>query len=212
MPRRSTAVHFPRDPAASRQAGVRSGSWSRLVLVTWGPAVLVSHWVASPRRDRTWLARSGSSGSDERLKSWRGLGRIVGAGGVSRRRGAGRRPVCDGGNCCHCRQVVAAWGRRDDDRGSDGEPGRSTSLSWLRQAVPLERPSRPIQVRGRPADLVEPAAHCSTCRRDFFPLRPVLQIDAHGYSPVIYTQVVPVWIRRRSRRGRSRSFGGCLSR
>jgi len=34
---------------------------------------------------------------------------------------------------------------------------------------PLERRSRPIQVRGGPAELPEPAAHCSTCRRDFFP-------------------------------------------
>jgi hypothetical protein len=33
----------------------------------------------------------------------------------------------------------------------------------------LERRSRPIQVRGGPAKLVEPVAHCSTCRRDFFP-------------------------------------------
>jgi hypothetical protein len=33
----------------------------------------------------------------------------------------------------------------------------------------LERRSRPIQVRGGPVKLVEPAAHCSTCRRDFFP-------------------------------------------
>lgn len=34
---------------------------------------------------------------------------------------------------------------------------------------PLERRSRPIQVRGGPANLVEPVGHCSTCRRDFFP-------------------------------------------
>jgi hypothetical protein len=33
----------------------------------------------------------------------------------------------------------------------------------------LDRRSRPIQVRGGPAELKEPAAHCSTCRRDFFP-------------------------------------------
>jgi hypothetical protein len=33
----------------------------------------------------------------------------------------------------------------------------------------LDRRSRPIQVRGGPAELNEPVAHCSTCRRDFFP-------------------------------------------
>jgi hypothetical protein len=34
---------------------------------------------------------------------------------------------------------------------------------------PLEHRSRSIQVRGGPAELAEPVAHCSTCRRDFFP-------------------------------------------
>ena len=33
----------------------------------------------------------------------------------------------------------------------------------------LEHRSRPIQVRGGEANLVEPVAHCSACRRDFFP-------------------------------------------
>jgi hypothetical protein len=33
----------------------------------------------------------------------------------------------------------------------------------------LGRRRRAIQVRGGDADLVEPVAHCSTCRRDFFP-------------------------------------------
>ena len=33
----------------------------------------------------------------------------------------------------------------------------------------LDHRSRPIQVRGGPAELKEPVAHCSTCRRDFFP-------------------------------------------
>lgn len=33
----------------------------------------------------------------------------------------------------------------------------------------LDRRTRAIQVRGGAADLVEPVAHCSTCRRDFFP-------------------------------------------
>ena len=37
------------------------------------------------------------------------------------------------------------------------------------QLCQLERRTRPIQVRGGPAQLNEPAAHCSTCRRDFFP-------------------------------------------
>jgi hypothetical protein len=37
------------------------------------------------------------------------------------------------------------------------------------QLCRLERRTRPIQVRGGSADLVESAAHCSTCRRDFFP-------------------------------------------
>jgi len=33
----------------------------------------------------------------------------------------------------------------------------------------LDYRSRSIQVRGGPAELNEPVAHCSTCRRDFFP-------------------------------------------
>lgn len=33
----------------------------------------------------------------------------------------------------------------------------------------LKQKPRPIQVRGGEADLVEPVAHCSACRRDFFP-------------------------------------------
>lgn len=37
------------------------------------------------------------------------------------------------------------------------------------RACKLDHRSRPIQVRGGSADIQEPAAHCSTCRRDFFP-------------------------------------------
>lgn len=33
----------------------------------------------------------------------------------------------------------------------------------------LDHRSRPIQVRGGAAEFNEPVAHCSTCRRDFFP-------------------------------------------
>ncbi len=29
----------------------------------------------------------------------------------------------------------------------------------------------------------EPVCHCPVCRRDFFPLRAVLRLDGHGYSP-----------------------------
>jgi len=34
---------------------------------------------------------------------------------------------------------------------------------------PLKRKSRPVAVRGGEATLAEPAGHCPTCRRDFFP-------------------------------------------
>lgn len=37
------------------------------------------------------------------------------------------------------------------------------------QPCRLDHRSRPIQVRGGTAKLNEPVAHCSTCRRDFFP-------------------------------------------
>lgn len=37
------------------------------------------------------------------------------------------------------------------------------------QSCRLDHRPRPIQVRGGSAELQEPAAHCSTCRRDFFP-------------------------------------------
>ena len=33
----------------------------------------------------------------------------------------------------------------------------------------LDHRARAVQVRGGTADLIEPVAHCSTCRRDFFP-------------------------------------------
>ena len=37
---------------------------------------------------------------------------------------------------------------------------------------PVQRKSRPIAVRGGTATLNEPNAHCSTCRRAFFPSAP----------------------------------------
>lgn len=37
------------------------------------------------------------------------------------------------------------------------------------QSCRLDHRSRPIQVRGGTAKFNEPVAHCSTCRRDFFP-------------------------------------------
>ena len=37
------------------------------------------------------------------------------------------------------------------------------------QSCRLDHRSRPIQVRGGTAQFNEPVAHCSTCRRDFFP-------------------------------------------
>jgi len=37
------------------------------------------------------------------------------------------------------------------------------------QQCQLDHRSRVIQVRGGTANLGEPVAHCSTCRRDFFP-------------------------------------------
>jgi len=59
----------------------------------------------------------------------------------------------------------------------------------------VKRKARTVAVRGGPAELNEPVAHCSTCRRDFFPSasraarrRPRIQPDdrashlAHGGS------------------------------
>ena len=43
------------------------------------------------------------------------------------------------------------------------------------QPCPLDHRSRVIQVRGGCAELDEPVAHCSTCRRDFFPSAPSLE-------------------------------------
>lgn len=37
------------------------------------------------------------------------------------------------------------------------------------RACKLDHRSRPVQVRSGRAELQEPVAHCSTCRRDFFP-------------------------------------------
>lgn len=47
--------------------------------------------------------------------------------------------------------------------------GSEHSCPGCGKLCPLERRSRAIQVRGGPAELNEPVAHCSTCRRDFFP-------------------------------------------
>jgi len=37
------------------------------------------------------------------------------------------------------------------------------------KTCPVRRKSRRVAVRGGSAELDEPVAHCSTCRRDFFP-------------------------------------------
>ena len=54
----------------------------------------------------------------------------------------------------------------------------------------VKRKARTIAVRGGPAELNEPVAHCSTCRRDFFPSasgvasrRPRIQPDHPASHP-----------------------------
>jgi len=54
----------------------------------------------------------------------------------------------------------------------------------------LETVPCPVVVRGGDATLNEPVGHCPTCRRDFFPQRPVLKIDGHGYSPTILHRIL----------------------
>ena len=49
------------------------------------------------------------------------------------------------------------------------ELGETHACPQCGRSCPLERRSRPMQVRGGTLNLQEPVAHCSTCRRDFFP-------------------------------------------
>lgn len=49
------------------------------------------------------------------------------------------------------------------------ELGEEHSCPQCGRRCRLESRSRPVQVRGGTVDLKEPVAHCSTCRRDFFP-------------------------------------------
>ncbi len=55
---------------------------------------------------------------------------------------------------------------------------------------PVRREPRRVVVRGGDATLDEPVGHCPTCRRDFFPQRPALKIDGHGYRPTILHRVL----------------------
>lgn len=47
--------------------------------------------------------------------------------------------------------------------------GEEAACPTCGRVCQLKRESRPVTVRGGTASLDEPVAHCSTCRRDFFP-------------------------------------------
>jgi hypothetical protein len=49
---------------------------------------------------------------------------------------------------------------------------------------------RPLRVKGAVLRLREPKGHCPTCRRDFFPQRPLLKLDEHGYSPTTLYRIL----------------------
>jgi hypothetical protein len=47
--------------------------------------------------------------------------------------------------------------------------GQEQACPQCGRSCELELRQRPMQIRGGGIDLGEPVAHCSTCRRDFFP-------------------------------------------
>jgi hypothetical protein len=53
----------------------------------------------------------------------------------------------------------------------------------------VETESRSIQARGGTIQYNEPVCHCPACLRDFFPLRPTLRLNSHGFSPAILGQI-----------------------
>jgi hypothetical protein len=56
---------------------------------------------------------------------------------------------------------------------------------------PLCYEDRTLHVQGGLAlPYREPVCHCPDCPRDFFPLRPRLHLDGHGYSPTVLEQIV----------------------
>ena len=73
-----------------------------------------------------------------------------------------------------------------------GRLGEEAPCPTCGKMCPLKRKSRPVVVRGGEAQLDEPAGYCSTCRRDFFPQRPVLKLDGHRYSPTILYRILHI--------------------
>jgi hypothetical protein len=70
--------------------------------------------------------------------------------------------------------------------GAQGEQfGKEAPCPSCGKTCPLQTVSRAVVVHGGDTTLAEPVGDCPTCRRDFFPQRPVLKIDGHGYSPTI---------------------------
>ena len=63
-------------------------------------------------------------------------------------------------------------------------------LSRLREDVSSETSPRPMVVRGGDATLNEPVGHCPSAEGIFFPQRPVLKIDGHGYSSTIVHRIL----------------------
>jgi hypothetical protein len=55
---------------------------------------------------------------------------------------------------------------------------------------PLTSDERSIQTRGGPFAHREPKGHCPACRRDFFPQRPPLRLNEHGYSQAVLAKLV----------------------
>jgi len=55
---------------------------------------------------------------------------------------------------------------------------------------PLVHRVRQLETVDGPIELREPVCHCSACRRDFFPQRPVLGLDQRSYSPAVVDKIV----------------------
>ena len=57
------------------------------------------------------------------------------------------------------------------------------------RSCPVQKAARTLAVRGGTIDYEEPTCHCPACRRDFFPLRRSLRLDAHNCSPAILGKI-----------------------
>lgn len=58
------------------------------------------------------------------------------------------------------------------------------------KVCPTHQEARTIHGLAGPLEHAEPACYCPTCRRDFFPPRPLLKLDRHAYTPRVLLKIL----------------------